>query len=244
MDHLVQCLDAEVSLQCVRDTPGQHLTCVPVHDCHQVKKAAAHRRVGDVGAPLARQGAFTCLRGGPGWGDPLAARAAGRGKSCDLSPPCWHWASGRLASIPSAASNGGCATHLPNGLCSADAMSSGRRRKTSFPETAYRSGASDRGSSRSRPSVHSKMKIERSTVMRIACQLTGLGYSAQSYSASLAGLGFELSGQKLVGDGELPDLGVQVFHLLLINLWRLSTATLEYARRALKQSPLPLVMVG
>ena len=27
-----------------------------------------------------------------------------------------------------------------------------------------------------------------------------------------------LSCQKIVGDGELPDLGVQVFHLLLINL--------------------------
>ena len=51
MNGLIQRLDAEVSLQRVRDAPSQHLSGEPVHDRHEVKEAAPHRQVGDVGTP-------------------------------------------------------------------------------------------------------------------------------------------------------------------------------------------------
>jgi hypothetical protein len=46
---------------------------------------------------------------------------------------------------------------------------------------------------------------------------------------------------RTIGDSQLPDLGLEVFHLLLINFQRLPTAALKYARRAFKQCPLPLM---
>ena len=42
---------AEACVQCVRQTPGQNEPARPVHDRHQVKEAALHRDVGDIGAP-------------------------------------------------------------------------------------------------------------------------------------------------------------------------------------------------
>ena len=51
MDRLVQRLEAEVGLQRVGDAPGQNLAREPVHDGHQIEKAAALRDVGNVGAP-------------------------------------------------------------------------------------------------------------------------------------------------------------------------------------------------
>src|SRR3954454_19618382 len=42
---------AELHLHGVRHPPGQHLARRPVHHRDQVEEAAAHRQVGDVGAP-------------------------------------------------------------------------------------------------------------------------------------------------------------------------------------------------
>lgn len=50
-DGLVQCLDAEVRLQRVRDAPGQHLARVPVHDRHQIEEPSPHPQIGDVRSP-------------------------------------------------------------------------------------------------------------------------------------------------------------------------------------------------
>ena len=49
--HLLERLDARTGVQGVRQTPGQHIPARPIQDRHQVKKAAPHRDVGDVGAP-------------------------------------------------------------------------------------------------------------------------------------------------------------------------------------------------
>ena len=43
--------DTEARIQRVRQPPGQDVAACPVHDRHQVEEAAAHRDVGDVGAP-------------------------------------------------------------------------------------------------------------------------------------------------------------------------------------------------
>lgn len=43
------------------------------------------------------------------------------------------------------------------------------RRKTAFPGTACRSGASDRGSSHFRPSALSRTRVARSTATNITC---------------------------------------------------------------------------
>ena len=48
---LVERVRAEACVQCVRQTPGQDVPARPVHDRHQVKEAAVHRDVSDVGAP-------------------------------------------------------------------------------------------------------------------------------------------------------------------------------------------------
>jgi len=101
--------------------------------------------------------------------------------------------------------------------------------KRGSPGTACLSGASDQGSFRSRPSAHSKMTTARSTATRIACRQTDLEGSAQSSCASPAGPGFALFCQKIVGDGQLPDLGMEVFDLLFINFRCLPAATFKYA---------------
>ena len=48
--HLLQGLDAEVCIHAVRQPPRQNLTTVPVHNCHEVQKAALHRNIRDVRA--------------------------------------------------------------------------------------------------------------------------------------------------------------------------------------------------
>ena len=48
---LLERLDAKAGVQGVRQTPGPHIPARPIQDRHQVKKAAPHRDVGDVGAP-------------------------------------------------------------------------------------------------------------------------------------------------------------------------------------------------
>ena len=48
---LVKSLDAEACVQRVRQPPGQDIAACPVHDRDQIEEAAAHRDVGDVGAP-------------------------------------------------------------------------------------------------------------------------------------------------------------------------------------------------
>jgi len=52
---------------------------------------------------------------------------------------------------------------------------------------------------------------------------------------------FELSGQKIVGDGQLPGLGVQVFNLFFVKIRRFLAATFKDIRRALKRCPLPFM---
>ena len=48
---LVERVCAEARVQRVRQPPGQDVPARPVHDRHQVKEAAVHRDVSDVGAP-------------------------------------------------------------------------------------------------------------------------------------------------------------------------------------------------
>src|SRR3954453_14000862 len=48
---LLQGLDTEVGLQGVGQAPGQNGTAVPIHDHHQVQKAAGHRNVRNIRAP-------------------------------------------------------------------------------------------------------------------------------------------------------------------------------------------------
>ena len=48
---LVERVCAEACVQRVRQPPGQDVPTCPVHDRHQVKEAALHRDVSDVGAP-------------------------------------------------------------------------------------------------------------------------------------------------------------------------------------------------
>ena len=51
IDGLVQRLDAEVRVERVRYLPRENHPGVPIHDCHQVEKAAAHRQISDIHAP-------------------------------------------------------------------------------------------------------------------------------------------------------------------------------------------------
>ena len=85
------------------------------------------------------------------------------------------------------------------------------------------------------------MTTVRSTAGRIVCPRTDLEGTDQSSCASLAGPRLELSGQKIVGDGQLPDFGVKILNLFLINFWRFPAAAFEHARRAFKQSAFPLM---
>ena len=50
-DSLLQRLDAEAGVQRISKPPRQNLACRPVHDCHQIQKAAFDGDVGDVTAP-------------------------------------------------------------------------------------------------------------------------------------------------------------------------------------------------
>ena len=89
--------------------------------------------------------------------------------------------------------------------------------------------ASDQSSFRSRPLAHTKRMTARSIAARIACRLKGLAGLAQSSCASFAGPRFEHSCQKIVGDGQLSNLGVQIFNVFFIDFCSLPTATLKYA---------------
>ena len=51
MDGHIQGINAELGFQCVRDTPRQHLACMPVHDRGQIEKASAHWQTSDVSTP-------------------------------------------------------------------------------------------------------------------------------------------------------------------------------------------------
>lgn len=44
-------VDAEVSVQRIRDPPRQNHPAMPIHDRYQIEEPAAHREVGDVHAP-------------------------------------------------------------------------------------------------------------------------------------------------------------------------------------------------
>jgi hypothetical protein len=73
------------------------------------------------------------------------------------------------------------------------------------------------------------MMTVRTIAARIACRLKGLAGFVQSSCASFAGPRFELSGQKIVGDGQLPNLAVQIFNLFFIDFCSLPAAVLKYA---------------
>ncbi len=51
MDRFVQRINAEAGLQSVGDAPGQHLTCMPIYNGHQIQEPAPHRQIGDVRTP-------------------------------------------------------------------------------------------------------------------------------------------------------------------------------------------------
>ena len=100
---LVERVCAEARVQRVRQPPGQDVPARPVHDRHQVKEAAVHRDVGDVGAPdmvrsLDRQAPEQI---GP---DPvLGMRIAGARRPIDcLKPHQAHQPSGPASADPHA----------------------------------------------------------------------------------------------------------------------------------------------
>src|SRR6056297_434477 len=83
------------------------------------------------------------------------------------------------------------------------------------------------------------MKTARSTAVGTACRWTDPDWLARSSRASLSGPRLELSGQKIVGHSQLPDLGVQLLDLLLVNLGSFLATTFEHAGCAFQQCPLP-----
>ena len=48
---LLQGFRTEITVQCVRQAPGERRTRRPVHDHHQVLETTTHRDIGDVGTP-------------------------------------------------------------------------------------------------------------------------------------------------------------------------------------------------
>src|SRR5690606_28778431 len=103
------------------------------------------------------------------------------------------------------------------------------------------SAASARGSARSPPSACSRRTKAGSTRARTNDRSTPVGERAQSCSASLPAPRTERSLQKRVGHGQLPDLGVQLLHLVLVTLGFPLAAALAHPRRALKKGTFPLV---
>ena len=94
---------AEACVQCVRQTPGQDVPARPVHDRHQVKEAALHRDIGDVGAPdVVRP--LDCQAPQQIWVDPvLGVRIAGARRPIDrLKPHQAHQPSGPASADPHA----------------------------------------------------------------------------------------------------------------------------------------------
>jgi len=51
LQRLFQGGNAKFGIQGIRQPPGQNLAAGPVHDRHQIKEAAPHRNVANVGAP-------------------------------------------------------------------------------------------------------------------------------------------------------------------------------------------------
>src|SRR5208282_5020261 len=84
----------------------------------------------------------------------------------------------------------------------------------------------------------------RSTAGGIACQSAGPDALARSCRASLPGPGFELSGQKIIGDGQFSDLGVQVPDGALVDLGCLLATAFENILRSFEQRLFPLVNHG
>lgn len=87
----------------------------------------------------------------------------------------------------------------------------------------------------------SRMTTARSTAACTAYISTGRDCQVRSCRVSRHAQRLGLSGQKNVGDGQLPDLGMQLFHLLLVNLRSLIAVTFENARRTFQQGLLPCV---
>ena len=84
------------------------------------------------------------------------------------------------------------------------------------------------------------MMSARSIKACTVCQSTASNYPFRSCHVSRQAPGFELSGQKIVGHGQLPNLGVQVFHLFFACLGRsFVTNPFKHARRTLQQGFLP-----
>ncbi len=48
---LRQCLNAKIDLDRVGKPPGQNTARCPIHDCHQIQKAAAHRQIRNISTP-------------------------------------------------------------------------------------------------------------------------------------------------------------------------------------------------
>jgi len=90
----------------------------------------------------------------------------------------------------------------------------------------------------SRPRAGIGTRTASSTPFRIACRSTYPDWLSRSSPASLSDPRLELSGQKIVDHGQLPDLGVQLLVLFLINLGGFLTITFEHAGCAFQQCPL------
>jgi len=77
--------------------------------------------------------------------------------------------------------------------------------------------------------------------MRIACRPTSQAVWFNHLAPHLPAQGLSFLAKKIVGDGQLPDLGMEIFNLLFVNLRCFSTTALKDARRALQQGALPLM---
>ncbi|WP_187394037.1 hypothetical protein [Oceaniovalibus sp. ACAM 378] len=59
--------------------------------------------------------------------------------------------------------------------------------------------------------------------------ITSNRWDRRTAYALFAGLGIELFGQKIVGGGQLPDFGVKILNLVLINLRSFQAGVFEHA---------------
>ena len=189
VDGFVQCIDAKLSFQRVRYPPRQNLACVPVHDSHEIQESAPHRQIGDVSAPnlvgpihaeTAQQIRVNLV---------ALRRLAGIWFLIDRHQAHQPHKAADALFIHEMAFVAQMPGHLPHPI------------ERCLQELLVDQAHQIEVHLAFRPSVYSKMTTARSTAAHTACQLTGLADSAQSSGVSLACPRFELSGQKIVGDG-------------------------------------------
>ena len=218
---------AEACVQRVRQTPGQDEPARPVHDRHQVKEAALHRDVGDVGAPdMVRP--LDCQTP-----QQIRARSGARGGAR------WCVAPDRLPEAPSGASDarpGVGRSARPRG---AGEVPSDGRRKTGTSGTARRSAASAPASPRSPPSARRRARSARATAGGIAGSGAAPGGRAPLSRGAPTGSSTGPARQKIPLHDQLPDLGVKIADLALMVPDPPLGALREYLDQTLHRLALP-----